>query len=216
LSHYFIIFSSDAAARAYLDQTVRLHTLSRAKGAMENSYFPPPAGYLNEGEDITDVLRGFSLVPGYGKLSLRTIDRPYKPTVTRMLNDGGFVAAAQQQTKSEDMVLLSIDMGRITQWDLLRAIQDDGKRRNLHWKLAGKEDAIVKLKADEDGPGELREGFQPTPKGWNKPSRYIISFQDRHEVRRFVREWHRRPFPLQREHNPGDEAPPMINAEIFW
>jgi hypothetical protein len=186
---------------------------------MEDSYFPPPAGYLNEGEDITNVLRGFSLVPGYGKLSLRTIDRPYKPTVSRMLSDGGFVGAAQQQTRSEDMVLLSIDMGRITQWDLLRAIQDDGKRRNLHWKLAGKEDAIVKLKADETsehGPGELREGFQSAPKGWNKPSRYIISFQDRHEVRRFVREWHRRPFPLQREHNPGDEALPMINAEILW
>ena len=48
------------------------------------------------------------------------------------------------------------------------------------------------------------------------PGRYVLSFTDRHEARRFVREWHKRPCPLQPQYKLGDEPPPLANAEIVW
>lgn len=53
-------------------------------------------------------------------------------------------------------------------------------------------------------------------KAYNTSGRYIISFMDRAEARRFVRAWHRRECPLQDEYNEGDEPPPVVNAEIMW
>jgi hypothetical protein len=148
--------------------------------------------------------------------------------MVRMLSEGRPAAIAGRQRQAEDMVLFSLDMGHLTHYDLATALSDDGKRRNLHWKLAGGKEDIVRLNNNQEVDDKMLE------EGWNqdsadgetsrsakkrqvrRPARYIISFKDPHEARRFVREWHRRPFPVQREHSPGDEPPPIVNAEILW
>lgn len=124
---------------------------------------------------------------------------------------------ARQGTNSEDMVLLSVDWGRISYIDLKNAISKDGKRRNLPWKLIAGEGAIVGVNSDEQNEesDELGDANAARPSRRRKlrsPTRYIISFRDPHEARRFVREWHRRPFPVGRE----DEPPPILNVEMFW
>lgn len=130
--------------------------------------------------------------------------------MVKVLSDGGLAAIAKQKTNSEDMVLFSVDMGPLTYWDVQHAITEDGKKRNLHWRLTEGQGAIVKVNVrnEEDESSDRRYS--------RAPPKFILSFQDSHEARRFVREWHRRPFPVQREVKLGDEPPPTINAEMFW
>lgn len=141
--------------------------------------------------------------------------------MAQVLSDGGPAAIAGQKTGSEDMVLFSVDLGQISHYDLRHAISDDGKRRNLHWNLIDGEGAIVKINSDvqeEDGESIEELGLARSPRKRNirAPTRYILSFKNLHEARRFIREWHRRPFPVQKEHKVGDEPPPIMNAEMFW
>jgi len=227
LGHYFILFSSDAAARAYHDQIVRLHTLSKMHTRRSvTSPLPPPPGYLVDGEDLHATLRGFTLIPAsHNTASLRMLARPYRPAVSQMISNGGPAAVANWQRKAGEMVLFSIDRGHISLYDVRRVLGEDGRHRNLHWELAGGDQDIVALSKDgEDAAGELPEepskGMEmihgSKKRSFSQPSRFILCFKDRHEARRFVREWHRRPLPPTRERNPGDEPPPVVNVKTLW
>ena len=229
LGYYLILFSSDSAARAYLDHTIRLHTLARQEsGILATSSLYSMPGLLKDGEDLKDVLNGFSLVPGYSRLSLRMVNRPYSPAMIRILSEAGPAAIAREQRNAEDLVLFSLDTGQLSHYDLAAALGEDGRRRNLHWKLAGGKEDIVRLNneldVDDKMPEDVRDRslsddktrHMPQNRPARMPSRFIIPFQDALEARRFVREWHRRPFPGKREHRHGDEPPGIVNAEILW
>jgi len=234
LGYYFILCSNYAAARAFLDRTKALHRLARAQRIMEDSGVPIPPGYLQDGEDPVKLLESFSLVPETSYVSMRAISQPYTPAVIRLLKEGGPAARITKESKAGEMVVFSVDIGHINQYDLEEALKDDGRRRNLHWKL-GQEEAgnIVKLTYDDNDEnseesaeelGELEDRTRESKEEYlarkkeehRRPSRYVISFKDRNEARRFVSEWHRRPFPTRRLHNPGDEPIPIVNAEILW
>jgi len=231
LGYYFILCSTHAAARAFLDRTKAFHRLAKAQRIMEDSGVPIPPGYLRDGEDPVKLLEGFSLVPENGYVSMRVVLPPYNPTVIQLLKEGGPAARITKESKAGEMVVFSVDMGHINQYDLEEALKDDGRRRNLHWKL-GREEAgnIVKLTYDDHNDYSEESSAEPEEKTrgtreervarmkdeQRRPSRYVISFTDRNEARRFVREWHRRPFPVRRKRNPGDEPIPIVNAEILW
>ncbi len=158
-------------------------------------------------------------MPGQSKLSLRLINRPFTPKVAQLLNDDGPAAIARKQAKSENLVLFSVDWGRISHSDLRHAISNDGKARNLHWSLIDGEGAIMKInEVERKEDDHLTEALSLNRRTRNvrSPSRYILSFKDPHEARRFIREWHRRPFPTQKEQKVGDEPAPIMNAELFW
>lgn len=138
-----------------------------------------------------------------------------------VLGNGGPAALARQRTNSEDMVLLSVDWGRISHFDLKVAISRDGKRRNLPWNLIAGDGAIVKVSSEEqngeiDEPEDSSFASSSRRRKIRGPARYIISFNDPHEARRFVRVWHRRPFPVNREHKVSNVPPPIMNVEMFW
>ena len=162
------------------------------------------------------AVKSFTLVPGQGRLSLRLINRPYKPGMIRMLSEGGTHGISSRQNRGEGLVLFSLDMGTMRPQDLRDMIGLDGKRRNLHWMLA--DDAITRIEGNQQNIGDHETSDEVVPKKpiSRGPSKYMIAFKDRNEARRFVREWHRRPLPVRREHSIGDEAPPIINAQILW
>ncbi|KAH7386233.1 hypothetical protein BKA64DRAFT_747920 [Cadophora sp. MPI-SDFR-AT-0126] len=217
LGQYFLLFSSIAAARLYLDKTMRLLELTKS-----NDFFSKPYGRsrLREGEDLDAILRNFTLVPAGGKLSLRMLHPPYSKGLQWMIEAGGPAPLVARQEKAQNIILFSTDRGHVKSHELENAIVDDGKLRNLHWKLAGaKGEAIVKLETNGQSAGEDVESVEDTSRPRSRyrgPSRYTISFKDSNEARRFVREWHRRPFPTKRSSQPGDDAPPIVNAEILW
>jgi hypothetical protein len=200
--------------------------LARSKKILDETGLAIPLGYLQEGEDPVKLLQGFSLVPASGTVSLRLMNKPYRPPVIRMLKEGGPAARITQESKAGEMVIFSVDIGHILQHDLEEALRDDGRQRNLHWKFAKEGGHIFKLNYVYQGEnleepveetGESIEAYRARKKAeYRRPSRYVISFRDRNEARRFVREWHRRPFPMKRQHNPGDEPIPIVNVEILW
>lgn len=221
LGHYFLIFSSDAAAKAYLDNIFRLWRLAKQKGRWGSSGVPGiplPPGLLKPGEDMKKTIQGFTLVPAYNKLFLRMISKPFRPAIQKILDRGGPKAITTAKSKAEDMVLISSDVGTINPTDLIRAIKDDGKNRNLYWKLAPGGDELVKLydPLDDDIDQQAGDSSVKKKRTLRPPSRYVLSFRDRHEARRFVREWHKRPMPQKRNQRPGEELPPVVNAEILW
>ncbi|KUJ14402.1 uncharacterized protein LY89DRAFT_671753 [Mollisia scopiformis] len=221
LGSYFLLFSSDAAARAYLDQTMRLHTLTRLEQTQKQARFPLPPGYLKEEENVQSLLKSFSLVPGFVKLSMRMLSRPYSTRVQTLINEGGPVAVASKEAKAQHMVLFTTDRSHITHGDVADALRQDGKRRNMHWNLAGdRRTSIIRIqnKAREEGDNSVtqKRGKLGGRRTYDGPGRFIITFKDSHEARRFVREWHCRPLHIQQDIRAEDEPPPIVNAEILW
>lgn len=152
------------------------------------------------------------------------LKKPLRPGIQRIIAAGGYPAIVARQSRSADLVLLSLDRGYVGIYDLRAAIGRDGKEQNLQWNLLpGKEDIFRvdggKLLSDE-GVGEeldVPQALEERIRKRQPPSRFILSFRDGQEARRFVRAWHRRPLPsIVGPQNLGDEGPPIVNAELLW
>lgn len=213
LGKYFLVFSSNAAARAYLERTLDLKEFATAND------FTRYHRARRMGEEPGMMIQNFSLVPSDGQLSIQMLAPPFSKGVQWMIDAGGPAPLVGRQNKAQDIVLFTTDGrgGYIEKRTLARALADDGLRRNLHWRFAGdRDEAIVKLETnllDETASGRRKTTY----KG---PARYTIAFKDSNEARRFVREWHRRPFPLtslrRLKEEAGDEPLPVVHAEICW
>jgi hypothetical protein len=193
---------------------MRIHKLGRSHGG-SLPFIPPVPGILKKGEDAKELLRGFSVLPRQNKLSMRLLRRPYRPHVKRLLSQGGPSAMAN---KGDSLVLLSVDERSVSYNDILYAIKDDGRQRNMHWKFSGQKSTdITRLGTEHTATGNIIGENSPT--SHNKASRkYILSMKDTHEARRFVRDWHRRSILVAaKDHGgSGQERLAMVNAELLW
>lgn len=142
----------------------------------------------------------------------------------RLIETGGPAAIAGKKANAQHMVLFTTDRSHISPIELADTLKQDGKRRNMSWNFAGKfHDSIISLERSDQK--QLEELVGPIPRtgkfkegggrSYNGPGRFIISFRDSHEARRFVREWHCRPLPTRHSQRAEDE-PPTVNAEILW
>lgn len=210
-----------------MDKLIRLHRISQIHTPSSiTSPLPPPPGYLKDGEDLHALMQAFTLIPSsQHHVSIRMLRKPFRPAMQRILTAGGHPAIVARQSKSEDLVLLSLDKGHVGIYDLRAAIGRHGRERNLQWNLLpGKEDIVRlvggKAVAEDGEVGAELEAMRDVEgkKGKSRqPPRFILSFKDNQEARRFVRAWHRQLFPLRTgPQNPGDEVPPTVNAELLW
>lgn len=214
---YLILFATENSARDYLKQILRLHKLSRIKNNAESSMLPVTTEDLHEGEDLEALLKGFSLVPGYGRLTIKLLRRPYKPRYSQILRNGGPLGILKHKFLTENLVLFYLDVGNISIGDLLDFLNHDGKRRNLPWKLAGGYDAILETNKYEDPENKMLVKDAREKKQWQRPSSYVLPFAGEYEARRFVKEWHRRQFPLRQQNQSNhDNHISIINAELMW
>jgi hypothetical protein len=196
-----------------MDNTRRLHSLSKSTGSSSVSSMPPPPGSLKEGEDTKELLRGFSIVPRQN----------YQPHILELFREGGPPALASRSSKGEALVLFSVDMAFVTYYDILFAIKDDGRRRNMHWRFAGgKETDITNITFEKDVKKGMKEGIKDHARKsqGDKPQKYILAMKDMQEARRFVREWHCRPMEVaNRKAHHGDlgkEKSAIVHAELLW
>jgi hypothetical protein len=166
---------------------------------------------------VNDIVKSFTLVPGQSRLSMRLMNRPYKRNMIGILSEGGPQGIASRLSNKEGLVKFSVDLA-LTAYELRNAIGADGKSRNLHWDLSETSPVVRVEQQPKDAALEEKlrlEGLQSrTPH--RGPAKYMVSFKDRDEARRFIREWHRRPYPVEREHDLGDEPPPIVNVEMLW
>lgn len=169
-----------------------------------------------EGEDVGTVLQNYSLCPPSQQISLRIIFPPYSASMKRLLENRGYAQITRPDEKAYKAVLLWTDGHPATLNQIQKLIRQDGRHRGLNWALANGDASIEMVGNSVPDPEESQENQDavfPQPK--SPYPRYMISFSDESEARRFVRSWHRKPFPVHGE-NAGLDEPPLINAEVIW
>ena len=205
-----------------------LHTLAKIqnKATVSGIHLHPPRHLTDPLDDHEASLQGFTLLPAHDGTSIYRLDNPFDRGVTQLFKNGVPAALAPVKQKVGEMVLLCAEEGGIDELELKEALKYDGKRRNLDWRLVGKNKGIKKISGSKvwydpvEGHGKLGEGdkalLRKRNAGFPAPSKFVLTFEDRAEARRFVREWHRRRLPSKAVLYPGDDEPPMICAEVIW
>lgn len=123
-------------------------------------------------------------------------------------------------------MLFSLDRGNggnvnLSVADLKYRLNRDAKERNMAWGLLGGEDEIVQLQSSRDFDSE-EEGIEIVDQSFGNrrkrraAPRFVMSFRDIQEARRFVRTWHRRPFIFGKDRAGDDEISPIVSAELLW
>ncbi|KAI0857880.1 hypothetical protein F4860DRAFT_331955 [Xylaria cubensis] len=148
--HYFILFDSHEAAVAYKDRLEQLWGLGKAyiPGAHHGRWHamqqPLPKGLWRKrvDEDIGMLVRSFTLVPPSQRLNVQ-LSRASPARIAELYLEGGFVNQLAARAGSEFLVLIRLDGGRLTLDTLRRAIEDDGARRNLAWRITDLDNGIL-------------------------------------------------------------------------
>lgn len=219
--HYFLLFPNPAYARAYQSHVVALHRISRTYTPTSvESPMSPPEGVVLEGKDVYAMIQNYSLCPPSQQISLKVIFPPYSSSMKRLLDQRGYPQTAKSENQTCNSVLFWTDGLQLTLHEVHKMIRQDGRYRGLTWNLKSGNKSIEKVRnsspdIEESGKSHL---FQDTESLQQRPSypRYIITFVNENEARRFVRGWHRKPFPIYAEKFSLGESSPLIHAEILW
>ncbi|OTB15477.1 hypothetical protein K445DRAFT_317733 [Daldinia sp. EC12] len=153
LGHYFVLFDREAAAAAYCDEVERLWQLGKAHvpGAHHRKRFSPsvpaPPGLPaadGSSRDVAADLRAFTLVPPSQRYYL-DVSSGFSRVRIEELDIGGvaFIDRLVDRAGSKNLVLVSVDGGRISVDWLRQAIEEDGKDRNLPWRVTNLENGIL-------------------------------------------------------------------------
>lgn len=218
---YYLLFPNPAYARAYQAHVWNLHQIARTHTPTSvESPITPPEGMLEEGEDVYTTLQNYALSPPSQKISLRIVVPPFSPSLKRLLSQRGYSQIVDPVDKTEKAVLLWVNGYQPNLTMIRNMISQDGKHRGLAWAIANGENSIEKVEVplvalDATEKPEYAEDDEPNRSRRLYP-RWIISFTDENEARRFTRTWHRRPFPLRGESVAVGEPPPLVHAEFMW
>ncbi|KAI0103131.1 hypothetical protein GGR51DRAFT_550005 [Nemania sp. FL0031] len=151
--HYFILFDTPEAALAYKDRLEHLWQLCKAHipGAHHASLhslrrhpLPLSEGLRQtpSGEDVAQLVRSFTLVAPTQRRHV-ALSRMGPARIAELHLEGGFVGQLAARAGSEFLVLVRLDGGRLALDTLRRAIEDDGVRRNLAWRITDLENGIL-------------------------------------------------------------------------
>ena len=185
------------------------------------SPLPPTRGMVISGEDVHALLQDYALCPPSQTLSLRTLFSPYSHSVKRLLDHGGYDAVVQPQEKTAKAVLLWVEGYQPSTHALKDVIARDGSNRGMSWGVTDGEGSIEKLKipaasAEESEDSGSVADLELRPRKHAGFSRWVITFDDEAEARRFARCWHRRLYPMPSDRIIFGEPPPLVHAEFLW
>ena len=216
-----MLFPNPAYARAYQGRVIALHRISRAHTPTSiESPITSPQGMVLEGEDVGTVLQNYSLCPPSQQISLKIIFPPYSSSMKRLLEQRGYSQITESRDKTSKSVLFWTDGHQATLDEIQQLINQDGRHRGLNWTLASGNISVERLGNSVSNTEESRENFSLQDAGLPQPKslypRYVISFSDENEARRFIRLWHRKQFPLYGENAAAGEPLPLVHAEFIW
>lgn len=134
---YYLLFHSSESALAYQKSASRLSKLSALHAPNSiHSAIMPPAGFLEDGEDIHAVTSSFVLHPQGHQLDLRTVMQPYNRALRALVDAGGYtpiVPNVDENGKKIHRVLLHIDGYEPSHWDLWQIISRHAHARGILW-----------------------------------------------------------------------------------
>ncbi|KAI9848229.1 MAG: hypothetical protein M1838_000617 [Thelocarpon superellum] len=232
LGFYYLLFASPSSAKAYRDRVMYLHRIARTYTPQSlESPLPPPPGYMIDGEDAHALLHSYNLVPPSQNLVLRLLTPPFPRHLQQLIHHGGYSRVKMRNCGADHTVLLYVTGAQLRTWSIQRMIEEDGRNnRNALWRLAGGTHGITEMNSPVFNEPEAEEGEEDDmayPTSVRGQSRWLLEFEDRAEALRFVRAWHKRPFPLRRDStaaatmadddgpNDDDDAP-TVHAELIW
>ncbi|KAK1967376.1 hypothetical protein LY78DRAFT_634085 [Colletotrichum sublineola] len=236
MDRYFILFDSYAAAASYQKEAQRRHAavrrsllsatapLASSSRGEEGGSAPPPI---------------FTLAPPSRaplSLHLYKVDRATEARLGTFSVQGLLSMTPEPPPRANSHVILSIDGGTVDQRMLTYWLRKDGRERNLGWPVQHMRPYFApKVDSRTVAPGEAQEADEP---GWpdddgddDAPpplvgaeaqqrgsgpdenamsARFVLSFPDVHEARRFVRAWHRREFVL------ANGSTVVLNTYVVW
>ena len=211
---YSILFPNPAYARTYQGHVLRLHRMAKTYTPTSiESPLPLQPGVVIEGEDAYTLLQDYSLCPPSQRIQLKLLLPSYTTGVEQVLDQRGYRPLLGETNKAGRSVLFFVDGQRWPTSVIRDAIAADGRDRGLDWDVSIDRLDTSKAAADgfEDSTGTETDEFAELGARRHAPSRWVISFSNENEARRFVRVWHRRPFPSAR----GDDRA-LVQAEFIW
>lgn len=150
LPFYFLVFKSPDAAHRYQSKAARLHALSKLHGPTSvMSAFPPPIGVFENGEDIKAALSSYLLTPANQPLQLNMVMQPYKLSLSRLLEQGGYkpiVPATTPTGKPIYKVLLHIEGYESSPYDVYQLFTQDAHKRGISWPFLQEHQSVRRLR----------------------------------------------------------------------
>ncbi|WYZ45346.1 hypothetical protein EsH8_VIII_000662 [Colletotrichum jinshuiense] len=211
MDRYFILFDSHAAAAAYQKEAQRLHSVVRR--SLESPVSPlatQPASSI------------FTLAPPSKaplSLHLYKLDRATEARLDTFSIHGLLSMTPEPPPRANSHVVLSLEGGTLDQRTLSQLIRRDARDRNLGWPVQHMRPYFAP-KVDRRTVAAV-ESAVPEESGWDSDAapalvdaeglkgggaadetamsaRFVLSFPDVHEARRFVRAWHRKELVLSK------------------
>ena len=211
---YFILFPNPAYARTYQGHILRLHQMAKTYTPTSiESPLPLQPGVIIEGEDAYTLLQDYSLCPPSQRIQIKLLHPSYTAGMKQVLEQRGHPPLLEKTNKAGRSVLFSVDGQRWPTSMIRDAVGADGRDRGLEWDIAIHRLDTSGIAADssENSIGTEAEELAQLSARRLALSRWVMSFLDESEARRFIRVWHRRPFPLAS----GDDRA-LVQAEFIW
>ncbi|KAL8671786.1 MAG: hypothetical protein Q9168_003733 [Polycauliona sp. 1 TL-2023] len=214
---YFLLFPNPAYARTYQNYVTKLHRMAQDHTPTSlQSPLPPPPGTILEGEDVDTLLQDYALCPPSQRINILSMFSPFGVNVRRLIEYQGYPQLTEPTDWTARAVLFWVEGYYPTTNAVRAAIDQDGRERGLQWSSTVRGRNVEQLELLNEFPedAEQEEMYEPAMRR-RSDRRWIVKLGDENEARRFVRTWHRRPFPLSSDHARG-ERPPIVNAEFLW
>ena len=237
--HYFLLFPNLAYAQAYQKHVFGLHQLAKTYNSSSPSWGLSIAigrkDNLFSAIELPVLMQNYTLSPPSVRLSLRLLDAPSINTVRTVIDHLGYPQIVTPDDKAGRSVLFWVDGYQPSSLSVKTMLAKDGQDRGLQWgplRGCGSIEAFaVKPGEEHDEETEAEAAGEPDNGQWDRWSktedlkpkrnwaqRWVISFEDEAEARRFVRVWHRMPYmyPLQTEKPSRGEENKLVHAEFLW
>ena len=240
LNHYYLLFPNHAHARAYQDHILRLHRLAQSYNPASLDFVKSTGSKIldDSNQDIDALLQDFALSPPSVRLTLRKLEKPYKSSITPILRSFGYKHLGEPENKTGRAVLFWVDGYQPSTFSIKTMLAKDGQDRGLQWgplrgdgtiNVLNIDKTVNEIDNDEEEsvtigqPGRAdrrarRDGHDELTPKRRTIQRWVISFEDEAEARRFVRVWHRKSysFPLETESPSIGDPDPLVHAEFMW
>ena len=160
------------------------------------------------------MLQDFTLCPPSHRLKLLYVYDFLSPGMRSLLDRGGYLRPSDGTSRVGRAVLFWVDGYSPTSREINAVIASDGRDRGMAWDVS-----ISKL----DGSNELAElphdhylesameGYETNLLRRSSSQRWILTFVDESEARRFARAWHRRHLASPQHHESR-----TVHAEVLW
>ncbi|KAF6221738.1 hypothetical protein HO133_001706 [Letharia lupina] len=211
---YFILFPNPAYARTYQNHVIRLHRIAKTHTPTSvESPLPLQPGVVIEGEDAYTLLQDYSLCPPSQRIQLRLLFPSYSARIKQVLDQRGYRPLLGETNKTGRSVLFSVDGQQLPTSVIRNTVAADGRDRGLAWDISIDRLDTSRSAADgfEGSTSTETDEYAELGARRHTPARWVMSFPNENEARRFIRAWHRRPFPLARADDPA-----LVQAEFIW